>query len=171
MTITARYVDTCLPDYLQDHHNRPGEMLVGSYLGMTKEDTALEMLQNMDDDSVLPPGWDPDTVQAEIAMVLNGVDLRMVDAHGNRVDTKASEAEESDGLSEAMVWVLLTWSERVVKLRMVVDVAYRAFDGVDDQDLKLMLEDTIRQAAANGALTGSTDAEVESWGATAEVVT
>lgn len=171
MSITARYLDTCLPDYLLDHHNRPGEMLVGAYLGMTLKDTVDDMFQNMDDDVSLP-SYDADELKREIRNALVGVDLRMVDTSGNRSDVPTSEVTEEmmDTMSESQVWVLLTWDASKIKMRLTVDVEYQS-NGVDPYQLKLVLENLIRFAAGDGALQGGTDAEVTSWGATALDVT
>lgn len=162
-TLTARYIDTCLPDYLQDHYNRPGQCLVASCLGLSLGNTVIGMFDEADS---LPSWFDLADAKGPITEALNGVDLRYIDEHGNRCDVAPDEGRDE----EPMVYVLLEWDAQVVKMRMTVDVEYMA-NGVDPYDLKLMLEDTIRQAAANGALTGSTEAEVTTWGATALDVT
>jgi hypothetical protein len=171
MTIAARYIDTCLPDYLLDHHNRPGEMLVGAYLGMTLSDTVEDMLHNMDDDAALP-SYDQDELKRTVRNALVGVDLRMVDTNGNRSDVPVADVSDEDmgNMSESQVWVLLTWDATVIKMRLTVDIEYQA-NGADSYDLKLVLENLIRFAASDGALQGGTEAVVTSWGATALDVT
>ena len=166
MTINARYLDTCLPDYLQDHHNRPGEMLVGAYLGDNVDNTVEQIIDGLDMDAALPPDWDVDALRGAVAAALEGVDLRPFDEHGNRLDVVP---DNYDG-TESQVWVLLTWDASVVKMRLTVDVEYQG-NGVDPYQLKLVLENLIRFAAGDGALQGGTDAVVTSWGATALDVT
>lgn len=166
MTINARYLDTCPSCYLQDHHNRPGEMLVSTYLGDNIHHTASQMVDSMDMDAALPAGWTTEQVAKAIEGALEGVDLRPFDEHGNRLD---AVPDNYDG-TESQVWVLLTWDASVVKMRLTVDVEYQG-NGVDPYQLKLVLENLIRFAAGDGALQGGTDAVVTSWGATALDVT
>ena len=166
MTINARYLDTCPPDYLQDHHNRPGEMLVGAYLGDNVDNTVEQIIDGLDMDAALPPDWDVDALRTAVAAALEGVDLRPFDEHGNRLDVVP---DNYDG-TESQVWVLLTWEVSVVKLRMVVDVEYLS-NGASAYDLKLLLESLISGGMGDGAVTGDTDAIVTSWGATALDVT
>lgn len=161
--ITAQYVDTCLPDYLTDHHCRPGERLVMSSLGVSIDQAVSEMLDNADD---VPDCFDNEEIKTAVREALAGVDLRWIDANGNRAD----EAPEEHDDEEPMVYVVLRWDASKIKMRLTVDIEYRG-NGADPYDLKLVLENLIRHAAGDGALQGGTDAEVTSWGATALDVT
>lgn len=161
--ITAQYVDTCLSSYLLDHHTRPGERLVMSSLGMSLKRTISEMLDNADD---VPDCFDNEEIKTAVREALAGVDLRWIDANGNRVD----EAPEEHDDEEPMVYVVLRWDASKIKMRLTVDIEYQA-NGADPYDLKLVLENLIRFAAGDGALQGGTDAVVTSWGATALDVT
>ena len=163
MTIKARYLDTCLPCYLQDHHNRDGETLVYALLGCTVEDTVDQMIENLDMDLPLPANWSVAALKESISKAIAGVDLRTFDETGNRIDGEATESEIDQA---PMIYVLLTWDATKVKMKLEVDVEYQS-NGVDPYQLKLMREDVIRQAAANGSLVGGTDAVVTSWGGTA----
>jgi len=166
-TITARYVDTCLSDYLQDSYSRPGQALCLASLGCSIEQTVEELLNSLDDsDSGFPETIGNDEIKEVLAEAIEAIDLRYIDENGNRCQTPPEEDRDCE---EPMLYVLIEWDASVVKLRMTVDVEYQA-NGVDSYELKLMLEDAIRQASANGALTGGTGATVTSWGASAEVV-
>jgi hypothetical protein len=100
--ITAQYVDTCLPDYLTDHHCRPGERLVMSALGVSLDVAVREMFDNADD---VPDCFDDEEIKTAVREALAGVDLRWIDANGNRVD----EAPEEHDDEEPMVYVVLRW--------------------------------------------------------------
>jgi hypothetical protein len=102
MTINARYIDTCFSDYLQDHHNRPGECLVGAYLGGTIESAFDDMLNDVN----VPDHIDQDEIAHAVRGALEGVDLRPFDEHGNRLDVIPDDYEGG----ESQVWVLLTWA-------------------------------------------------------------
>lgn len=169
--ITAQYVDTCLPDYLQDGHNREGECLAFSPLGLSLEETVESLAGSVDTmlwDAGCPESILDTDIRDALRDALDGVDLRAVDGDGNRIDGEPEESDD-DCIDEVYVYVVLRWDATKVTLRLTVDVEYLTA-GTDPHDLKLMLEDIVRQAAGNGALTGGTDAEVVSWGATAEPI-
>jgi hypothetical protein len=105
--ITAQYVDTCLPDYLQDHHCRPGERLVMSMLGVSLDVAVREMFDNADD---VPDCFDDEEIKAVIREALQGVDLRWIDETGTRVDEAPEELDDDD----PVVYVVLRWDASVV---------------------------------------------------------
>ena len=55
-TVTAQHIDTCFVDFLQDHHNRDGEMLLGVSVseGMSADDVIEDLMRevhsSMDDE-------------------------------------------------------------------------------------------------------------------------
>lgn len=163
--IEAFYVDTCLPDYLQDGHTRDGETLCLAPLGCTESETVDALYESIDWDADIPESIDDEDIKTALADAIQGVDLRAVDEDGNRID---GEAPESDG-DEPYVYVYLKWDATKISMRLTVDVEYLA-NGTDPYDLKQILENLIRHASGDGALSGGTDAEVIQWGATAEPV-
>lgn len=81
MTINIRHVDTCLPCYLLDHHNRPGELLVGvTCRAQSVEEVANEIVDeiNLVCAGGLPDGF-PDLSDDEIREIgkaaAEGVDM------------------------------------------------------------------------------------------------
>jgi len=165
MSITARYVDTCLSSYLQDGYSREGQTLCLASLGDSKVGTRDQLYDSIDWDAGLPDTIDEETIKAAIMGALDGVDLSYIDENGN----PCNEPPEDRDDEEPYVYVVLEWDASVVKMRLTVDVEYQA-NGADPYDLKTILENLIRHASGDGALSGGTDATVKTWGATAEVV-
>jgi len=165
MSITARYVDTCLSDYLQDGYNRPGQALCLASLGCSIEDTAQQLLESNQGDPWLPECFEDADIKAALIAALEGVDLRYVDEDGNPQD----EPDEDRDHEEPYVYVVLEWDATVIKMRLTLDVEYLA-NGTDMVELKDRLENIVRNAMGEGAFTYDTDATINTWGATAEEV-
>ena len=163
--ITARYVDTCLSDYLQDSYSRPGQTLLLASLGSDLASTVETLVASVDWDSDIPETISEGDIARAVRDAIEGVDLRYIDENGTR-QGEPSEDRDSD---EPYLYVVLEWDATVVKMTMTVDVEYLA-NGADPHDLKTVMENLIRFAAGDGALHGGTDAEVISWGATATEV-
>jgi len=162
MSITARYVDTCLSDYLQDGYTRPGQTLCLTSLGCDAEGTVSALMESIDMDAGIPEHISDDEIRKALTDAIEGVDLRYIDENGNRCD----EPPEDRDHEEPYLYVVLEWDATVVSLNLVVDVEYY-LNGADPHDLKTVLENLIRFAASDGSLQGGTDAVVKSWGATA----
>lgn len=162
MEITARYVDTCLSDYLTDGYHRPGQTLVLSSLGCTLDETVDALYDSIDWDAGIGDSTFDVDIKDALRVALAGVDLRYIDGDGNRCD---ETPDESDG-DEPYIYVVLEWDATTVKMTLTLDVEYQC-NGVDPQDLKLMLEAIATNAANVGQMTGDTPATVNSWGATA----
>jgi len=162
--ITARYVDTCLSDYLQDSYSRPGQTLLLASLGSDLASTVEELVASCDD-SGIPETISESDIARAVRDAIEGIDLRYIDENGTRQD---EPSDDRDG-DEPYLYVVLEWDATVVKMTMTVDVEYLA-NGADPHDLKTVMENLIRFAAGDGALHGGTDAEVISWGATATEV-
>jgi hypothetical protein len=70
---TVVHIDTCLGSYLQDHHNRDGELLLGTYV--TGSNTVGEVLDGLEDEfrnvgwqlGEDRKGYDHDKAQATLA--------------------------------------------------------------------------------------------------------
>lgn len=128
-TVQARHIDTCLPDYLQDHHNRDGECLIGiEPCGQTAEQAAGEAMDTHLDADNCPPleHVTDEAIKAALIACLGSVDLRHIDGTGGHVDIPADNTrcigcggdcgEDAarcnrcnDG-ENAYVWILLTWT-------------------------------------------------------------
>lgn len=163
MSIKAEYIQTCLPDYVQDGHNRPGEMLVSSPLGIALCHVVDAMLESMDMEAYLPHGWTNDAVGKAIEECLAGVDLRAFDADGNRVDELDEDYDD-----ENQAYVLLTWDATVTKIHLDVDIDYQA-NGVEPHDLRDFVMRSIKQAFSDGIFREGTESAVIDWGATVSI--
>ena len=167
MKITARYIDTCLSDYLQDGCNRPGQALCLAGLGGTLEETVDSLYDSISDFESIPESIDEEAIKTAFRDELfGGIDLRYIDEDGNRQDDPDDEERDGD---EPYLYVVLEWDATVIKMRLTVDVEYQA-NGTDPMDLKRNLEWMVRNAMGEGVFTCDTDAEVNTWGATADEV-
>jgi hypothetical protein len=107
MTITARYIDTCLSSYLQDGCNREGQILLCASLGCTAEEMRDELVRSACDQMGDIPGSIEDSeIDAAVDAALVGVDLRYIDGDGNR---QAEPADDRDD-EEPYVYVVLEWT-------------------------------------------------------------
>lgn len=98
-TVTAEHVDTCLPCYLQDHHNREGELLLCcTPSGQSAEEAAEDLYLSESTWDGFPEEDEVSQSQIEEALIssLEGVDLRWLDLEGNRCE----EDPEPDGHAE-----------------------------------------------------------------------
>jgi len=166
--VTARYVDTCLSDYLRDSYSREGQTLCLASLGDSMAGTRDQLFDSLDMDAGIPESIEDSAIKAALMEALKGVDLSYIDENGNRCN---EEPEERDG-EEPYVYVVLEWTPaNVRKMRLTVDVEYLIDEDTDTMDLKHSLENLVRHAAESGTLLPyDTDAEVKTWGATAEEV-
>jgi hypothetical protein len=108
----ARHIDTCLGCYLLDHHNRPGELLLGATVdGNTTQAEVLwdliHQLQGLDIDS---ESFDYDSAKACLKSIF-------AESFGTILDGKfdaslETPTEEELEMSEpCQAWFLLTWDE------------------------------------------------------------
>jgi hypothetical protein len=165
--INARYVDTCLSDYLQDSYSRPGQCLAFAPLGLTREETAEALFDSLPFPLEIPESiTDEDIKDAFFDEIFHGVDLRYIDGDGNRCD---ETPEERPDCEEPYLYVVLEWAQcHRVSMRLTVDVDYIVEDpGEAEYELKQILENLIRHAAGDGALSGSGKHYLDHWGATA----
>jgi hypothetical protein len=106
MTITARYIDTCLSSYLQDGYTRECQILLCASLGCTAEEMRDELIRSACDQMGDIPGSIEDTeIDAAVDAALVGVDLRYIDSDGNR---QAEPADDRDD-EEPYIYVVLEW--------------------------------------------------------------
>lgn len=165
-TFTARHVDTCLSDYLQDSYSRPGQTLCLASLGGERDLTVDDLYDSIDWDSGIPDAANlEEDIRAALAEAIADVDTRYIDENGNRCD----ETPDDRDSEEPYLYVVLEWDPTVIKMQLVVDVEYLA-NGTDAHDLKLVLENLVSFAVSDSGLVGGTDADLVSWGATATEV-
>lgn len=100
--VSCRHKDTCLGDYLQDHHNRDGEMLLGASLGGTPEATVDDLWYEV---AEIPDDLTEEQVRTALKEAVAGVDLRYIDEHGNPQD----EIDEDRDSEEPQAWFVLSW--------------------------------------------------------------
>lgn len=97
MNIAARYIDTCLPCYLLDGHNRTGETLVAASLCGDVEQAIEEMVDMIDPDAGFPEDVSDDVLHAALRAALTGVNL-------------TSDEPDDDTDQAPLVYVVLSWS-------------------------------------------------------------
>lgn len=105
MTITARYIDTCLSSYLQDGYNRPGQSLCLASLGCDLATTVEALVASVDCDAGIPDVLSDADLARALRSALEGVDLRYIDEDGNRQE----EPDEDRDDEEPYIYVVLEW--------------------------------------------------------------
>jgi hypothetical protein len=102
------HIDTCLSCYLLDHHNRPGELLLGVPVdGKTRNrDVMLGLIEEFDSIA----RWDicpltNDEFAAAVTEIFYNVDLRLT--FDKSLDMPLDYDEEYGEVCQA--WFLLTW--------------------------------------------------------------
>lgn len=113
MNVTLTHIDTCLPCFLTDHHNRDGECLLGVHVDgrskMRDVHTAVLDEWRQTDDRV-PLEVTGDKFVAALDAAFAGIDPdRLFDASLGIVnDENLADAEEA-GDEVAQAWFLLKW--------------------------------------------------------------
>jgi hypothetical protein len=117
--ISVDYVDTCMPCYLQDSHNRDGEwLLCTAPRGQTVDEAAVELYEQMQGEApsqsfedAFPDEWpSKETILTTFRETLQGVDLRFIDGDGNEVDAEDMTDEHVYEDECPYVYVVLKWS-------------------------------------------------------------
>lgn len=105
--LTVCHIDTCHPCYLQDHHQRAGEHLIGvSVDGTTTYATLLEELTaEMNGTDGLPDDVTEEDVTRAVEEMAEDVTDR-----SEAFDSFLEEDEEDDG-EGPQAWFLVTWEE------------------------------------------------------------
>lgn len=101
---------TCLPDYLQNHHNGDRELLIGITPCGQSENLAIQnILREIDQSDKIPEGLTTEEIACVVSEAVKGVDFRYIDSNGNRASPLAWVND--DGENESMVWFVLYWHE------------------------------------------------------------
>ena len=118
MTITCTYEDTCLVEYLDDHHHRIGELLLGILVCGQSEEDAVDMLwdelcsQDWGEIHLSKDAVTEDDCRRAFAEAVKGVDFRPFDEDGNRVNPENPDYNRWQYECDSQVWVLLKWKVR-----------------------------------------------------------
>ena len=120
--VSCRLVDICLPDYLQDHHNRPGELLIGvSLCGQGARQAAQDLIDDINGSCYQMP--DEKAISETDLMTAareatTGVDFRPFDEEGNRVAESDLPPEVWDHIleqCESYAYFLFEWDPTLEK--------------------------------------------------------
>ena len=113
ITLTVSHVDTCLPDYLQDHHHREGELLLGICLAGQSEAEAVEALCDEFNgaDWGIPDGVTTEMLAEAAKDAVKGVSFGPCDDCGNHVGKDEEGFDKACEENESQAWFLLEWSE------------------------------------------------------------
>jgi hypothetical protein len=107
------HIDTCLPGYLRDHHNRDGELLLGVYVdgNSTVKDVLSDLVNEFRDIAYdmgeSRAGYDHDKAKAAL--------MRLTDENADRAAKLFDSSLEipdghPDDIGEScQAWFLLTW--------------------------------------------------------------
>lgn len=109
------HVDTCLPDYLNDHHNRDGELLLGvavnglTTVGDVKNELLSEFASIGWDLAGDKPGFDYD--KAKAAILASFVDVHPMTLDRGLFDESldAPNEEEDDFTDSCYAYFVITW--------------------------------------------------------------
>lgn len=141
--ISATYVDTCFVDYLTDHDER----IVGALLGSSIDETAEYLADEIYGTEDFPLGDTVyDALKRAIRDAINGLDLRPVDANGNRVTPGSDDANDE----QSSVWVKIVVESK--PLRIALD---NQGSGHEQDGTVLVTCDDRDAAADDGYIDGS----------------
>ncbi len=108
------HIDTCLSCYLNDHHHRDGELLLGAFVDGSS--TVSDVLDSLSDEfhtiaydlAANRAGYDHDAAKAALD--------RLIDENSDRLERpfdssleSPTEDEDDDCSEYAQAWFLLTW--------------------------------------------------------------
>lgn len=104
-TVTVRHIDTCHPDYLIDHHNRPGESLEGVciFRSTTNRDVLTELLAM--EWLGMPEGDSANEVYAAIKALFEPFSARLDDPFHSTASSPP-DADPDDLVDPPMAWFL-----------------------------------------------------------------
>lgn len=114
----CQHINTCLPCYLNDHHNREGELLLGVFVdgNATESDVLWEVIRELQEvrgdireESALP-GFDYDAAKASVKtlFLLRGGAFDLSDKFDSTLDTSADVSDDADPVQ---AWFLFTWQK------------------------------------------------------------
>ena len=111
MALVISLIDICLPDFLSDHHNRDGELLLGICLAGQSPDEAAQMLLDELNWGRYPQGVDDKAFLALAKDASQGVDFCPCDGNGNPVSKDSEAFQAAMEGNEAQAWFLLEWEK------------------------------------------------------------
>jgi hypothetical protein len=94
-------IDVCFVDYLQDHHNRPGEALVGVSVTLTEDEALANLIEGVCE--LDAPEFDTDEVNQLAELAVSHVDW------AERTEVESVDTDGEDEAPEA--WFLVTWEK------------------------------------------------------------
>lgn len=104
-SVDVSHIGTCFPDYLTDHHNRDGELLIGVYVdGKT---TVREVFEGVIEEWHATGECVPDEITDEQFIEAVKMELSMT-----KLDKPFDDSLETDyGDEMPQAWFLVTWEE------------------------------------------------------------
>lgn len=109
------YIETCYPDYLQDHHHRDGECLLSLCLAsQSEEQAALEIVGEVSEcDTGLPADVTDEQILAAARVAVQGLTFHPYDAEGNEVQKPAQMADMGTRASRKWHAAMDAWENEV----------------------------------------------------------
>lgn len=114
----CQHINTCPPCYLNDHHNRDGELLIGVFVdgNATESDVLWEVIRELQEvrgdireESALP-GFDYDAAKASVKtlFLLRGGAFDLTDTF----DATLVEPDHENDPEPVQAWFLFTWDTK-----------------------------------------------------------
>lgn len=112
-TMTLRHVDTCLGCYLLDHHNRPGELLLGVPVDGATTLTEVRTQLESEISAACIDGFDYDAARAAVAEQWSTVADASVPFDASLDSDEADDDMTDSGIDDAgescQAWFVLSW--------------------------------------------------------------
>lgn len=111
MPFTAQHIDTCLGGYLLDHHNRPGELLLGAIVDgeTTYQEVLDELLTELNGRDIDDEAFDYDSAKAAIKSLFSEVGVSTLSTKLFDPSLDVMTDEDRDMAEPCQAWFLITW--------------------------------------------------------------
>lgn len=110
MTLHVTHIDTCLPCYLQDHHTRDGETLIGIRVdgGTTNAEVKNDLITEATLCEALPEHFTDDMILAAINAEFGGTVIEEDDLWDDKLEVLADNGVDVDD-EPVQAWFLFQW--------------------------------------------------------------
>lgn len=111
MTLHVTHIDTCLPCYLQDHHTRDGEALIG--ISVDSRNIKDDLLTEATLCEAIPEHFTEDMILAAINAEFGGTVIEEDDLWDDKLEVLADNGVDVDD-EPPQAWFLFQWDLRHV---------------------------------------------------------
>lgn len=82
-SIACKYIDTCYPDYLTDHHNRDNELLISANVSAFKSSIYQDFWNSAIRQDTIPQNISDSEIESAIKCMVNDLDLSILEKDSN----------------------------------------------------------------------------------------